>query len=262
MTHSVSTDLAAYLDDRCPIAPPRAQHVAGIFDVHFPAQDPGTWGAFTRYARDTQPDVIVLGGDFVDLESMSSHGGNPTPPTFIAEIAPAREALQELRRICPNARIVYLEGNHETRLTRWLANNAKSLHGAIDLPSMLGLAELGIEWKPEGVPLKLGKLHFVHGFWTTDAHAKKHLMEYGSSVTYGHTHRPQSYTRGLVDGSVHGAFGMPCACKLDAPYLKNKPSGWLNGWGVYYVLPDGCFNAYSVFMNKGVAVAPNGVIYA
>jgi predicted phosphodiesterase len=238
------------------------QVVTGIFDVHIPSHDRNVWAAWLAWCRDNAPDVVVLGGDLMDMESMSTHGGNPTPPTLADELRPARAALKEVRAANPHARIVYIEGNHETRLSRWIANNAKNLHGVVDLPSLLGLESLSIEWRPEaGKPLKLGKLRFIHGFAATDAHAKKHLMDYGSSVTYGHTHRPQVYTRGLIDGGVHGAFGMPCACELDAPYLHGRPSGWMQGWGVYYIRASGCFHVYPVLMSKGVAVCPKGKLY-
>jgi predicted phosphodiesterase len=234
----------------------------GIFDVHVPDHDPTVWAAWLDWCRNNRPDVVVLGGDFMDVESMSSHGGNPDPPTLADEIRPAKACLREVRKANPDARIVYLEGNHETRFSRWIANNAKNLHGLVDLPALLGLEALGIEWLPEGKPLKLGKLRFIHGFSTVDAHAKKHFHDYGMrSVTYGHTHRPQIYTSGDIDGSVRGAFGMPCACRLEAPYLKNKPSGWMQGFGVYYVRASGCFHVYQVLFSNGIAVCPAGRVY-
>lgn len=242
------------------IARPQARLITAAFDVHVPEHDSQIVDAWLEWCRDTKPTTVVVGGDFLDLESMSSHGGNPRPPTLDEDLGPGREVLQRIRDANQLARIVYLEGNHETRLQRWIANNAKNVNGSLAIPDLLGLKELDVEWVEYGQTHKEGKLHFVHGFWCNDLHAKKHLMEYGSSVMYGHTHRPQFYTRGLVDGTVHGAFGMPCMCKLNAPYLNNKPSGWMQGFGAAYVMPSGHFTPYTVLANHGQFVW-NGKVY-
>lgn len=237
-----------------PMRPPTIRPfrtVAGIFDVHVPEHDPRAVEAFLAWAKHEQPDEIVIGGDFLELGSVSSHGGDPDPPHLVDELRPARELLRKIKSTCPDAKLVYLEGNHETRLTRWINDKAPGLAGALTLPVALGLEEMGIQWVPYGKTHKAGKLHFVHGFWCNDLHAKKHLLEYGSSVTYGHTHRPQIFTKGLVDGTVHGAFGMPCMRLLDAPYLNHKPSGWMQGFGIYYVMPSGHFTPHMVLINRG-----------
>ncbi len=166
--------------------------VAGIFDVHVPAHDPAMMDAFLEWCKDQQPDVIIIGGDFMDLESVSSHGGNAYPPKLKDEILEGVKVLKRIRAANKNAVIHYLEGNHETRLTRFTSNVAPALHEAVSLRDVLKLDELDISWHKYGTPVWYGKLSFVHGNWCTDAHAKKHLDAYGCSVTYGHTHRPQT----------------------------------------------------------------------
>lgn len=228
----------------------KSKCIAGIFDVHVPDHDRALWRAFLKWCRDVKPDEIIIGGDFLELESCSSHGGNPRPPLLSEEITAGKAALRQLREANPRATLTYLEGNHEHRLSRHLSNGAPTLSGSLHLPDLLELRSFGCTWVDYGKVITRGKIGFTHGFWASDAHAKKHLSEYGHSIAYGHTHRPQVYTRGSLAGDVHGAFGMPCMRGLDAQWLHNRPCGWMQGFGVFYVLDDGSFHPYTVLANR------------
>lgn len=234
--------------------------IAIICDVHVPDHDKLLWANFLQWCRDEKPSEIIICGDFLELESCSSHGGKVRPPLLLEDVAAGKFALDQLRAANPDAKIIYLEGNHEDRLKRKVVDNAPELNGALTLPELLGLKERGIPWYPYGEVVMRGKLGVTHGWWTSTHHAKKHLEELGCSIAYGHTHRPQVYTRGKVGGSTHGAFGMPCMRELEADWLKNRPTGWMSGFGVVYVHPDECFTLYMVLNNKGSFVW-NGRIY-
>jgi predicted phosphodiesterase len=252
--------LESYLDWSYPM--PRVQHAAIITDTHFPEwnHEPTT-DAFIDYIEETQPDTVIYGGDFMDVESMSSHGGNHSPPKLLDEAAGSRRYLRRAKRVAPHAKHIMLEGNHEDRLNRWLSNNAPNLVGAVSIRGLLQLDDMDIDWVPEDKILWLGKLAVIHGKWCNEHHAKKHLSEYGHSSLYGHTHRHQVFTKGQMNTDVHGAFGMPSACRHDAPYLKGKPAGWTQGFGVVYVRPDRNFNVYTAITSHGQMVAPNGKTY-
>jgi hypothetical protein len=72
-------------------------------------------------------------------------------------------------------------------------------------------------------PLKIGKLTFIHGAYTTTYHAKKHLEAYGENIMYGHTHDVQRHTLTKLGGTI-GAWSM--GCLKDMARDKNK---WLRG---------------------------------
>jgi predicted phosphodiesterase len=232
----------------------RVSAIAHICDVHVPDHDPALWASFLAWCRDEKPGEVMIGGDFLELESCSQHGGVARPSMLVEDIEAGRQALRDLRTANPRARMTYLEGNHETRLRRRVVSDAPELDGALDLPSMLHLDRLHIDWHPYGEVVRRGKLGFTHGWWTPEHHAAKHLREVGTSIAYGHTHRPQVYTRGAANGDVRGAFGMPCMRKLDADWLDGKPSGWMQGFGVHYVRPDGRFSPYMVLAVGGAFV--------
>ncbi|MEY4374058.1 MAG: hypothetical protein RL760_224, partial [Candidatus Eisenbacteria bacterium] len=168
--------------------------VAFASDIHIPDHDAFAVRAFLRWLSDARPDAVVLGGDVLELESCSGHGGNiHSAPLFTHEIECGNRFLDDLQAAAPSAEIHYLEGNHETRLKRKVDTHIPTLTGALSLPDLLRLSDRGISWLPYGKVLRLGqsKLGFTHGVRHNDHHAKAHLAIYGSSVVYGHTHRPQ-----------------------------------------------------------------------
>jgi predicted phosphodiesterase len=239
----------------------RIAPIAGIFDVHVPDHDLRLWASFLDWCRDEKPSEVVIGGDFLELESCSQHGGVAQPAMFTQDIGAGREALAELRRANPRATLTYLEGNHESRLRRTTVALTPQMDGAVTIPEALDLPKLGIAWHKYGDVVRRGKLGFTHGWWTNEHHAAKHLRKAKESLTYGHTHRPQTFTEGSADGSVIGAFAMPCMRKLDADWVNGAPTGWVQGFGVYYVHPDGQrFNAFPVLAFEGGFVW-NGVAY-
>ena len=227
--------------------------ILSLFDVHVPDADAFAFKAVLDFARDKQPDHIVIGGDFLELESCSQHGGNPNPRALVDEIKAGRKALQRLRDACPDAALTYLEGNHETRLNRIVSASIPSFDGALTVPNLLELDTLGCEWIPfrklwtptiDGTP---GKLSYTHGEWSSMHHAKKHLDAYGVSVRYGHTHRPQTTTRGFADGRVLMSIGSPCLRTL-APSWAGPHNGWLHGFGWDEFFADGRFTASNIVM--------------
>lgn len=100
-------------------------------DVHIPYQDNKAVDAFIDHAALTQPDVIVLNGDIIDMFMLSrftkGEGRNP-----LEEMEMCRKFLQCIRMACPKAQIFYVIGNHETRLERYVLNKAPELASLIE----------------------------------------------------------------------------------------------------------------------------------
>lgn len=239
--------------------------VVSLWDVHVPDADAFALRAVLDFVKEYKPDHVVLGGDFLELESCSAHGGVANPLALMDEIKAGKKTLDRLQAAAPDAVITYLEGNHETRLSRAVISSLPTFDGALDVPSLLELRDRGIEWVPYrrlwrpmigDVP---GKLAYTHGEWATMHHAAKHLQQYGVSVRYGHTHKPQSATRGYADGRVCIALGSPCLRTLD-PGWAGPHHGWLHGFGIDEFMPDGTFTAQNLVMVDR-RFAWNGKIY-
>lgn len=225
-----------------------------IYDAHVPFHNKETWSACLQLIRDEQPDEVILVGDFLDVSSMSAHPpGGWEVSKLSDELRAGKDAIQELRQAAGGAAIRWLEGNHESRTKRTAQQRLSAVTDLLAIDKLLGLREMGIQWVPEGKALKRGKLHYVHGYWTGDNHAKTHLAKLmWPGVAYGHTHRPQMYSFADGDGAVRVSYGMPCMCELSAEWLRGQPSGWVNGFGVAYVNEEtGYFNMYPVLVFDG-----------
>jgi predicted phosphodiesterase len=229
-------------------------------DVHIPEHDLRAWEGFLAWVSDWQPDVVVLAGDIAELESCSQHGGSASPEMFTADMAALKAEVQRVRDICPRAEMVYLEGNHETRLHRITVNRIPTLSGALDIPTQVGLADLKIAWLPEGQPYHLGKLRIVHGWYANKYHAAKHVEVMGGSVLYGHTHKPQVYMTSTAEG-VRGGFGNGCLRTLDPSWMNGRPAGWMHGFSVVHVWPDGTFQVTPIWMTPERRFAYGGKNY-
>ena len=229
-------------------------------DVHIPEHDPVAWGRFIDCVRDAQPDDVVLAGDILELESCSQHGGVAQPALFVEEIQAARRELERVREAAPRASITYLEGNHETRLSRLTVARVPTIQGALDIPTQLDLASLGIRWQREGDPLHLGRLSVVHGWWANKHHAAKHTEAMGCSVLYGHTHRPQFHIAGTRSG-LRGGFGNGCLRTLDPGWMTGRPTGWMHGFSVVHYWPDGEFQVTPILLTPGRRFSALGRVY-
>jgi len=222
--------------------------VLSLYDVHVPEADAFAFKSVIDFARDVQPDHIVIGGDFLELESCSQHGGVANPLALVDEIKAGRKALDRLREACPSAALVYLEGNHETRLSRVVATALPTFDGALDLPTLLALPDYDCAWVPYRKlwrPFPEAQLSYTHGEWANLHHAKKHAEGYGVSVRYGHTHRPQTYTRSYGDGRLLRGIGTGCLRTLD-PSWSGPNNGWAHGFGFDEFTTDGAVTAHNI----------------
>jgi predicted phosphodiesterase len=223
--------------------------IVALFDVHVPDHDEAAFNAALSFIADRKPSEIILGGDFLELASCSQHGGDPSPPSFLDDIIAGRRALDAIARASPKSKITYMAGNHEDRLRRYVVSQASRLHGAVSLPDALGLHERGISWVPYGHAVARGKLLFLHGTFETRYHAARHLEAYGHSVAYGHTHRPQTYSRATATSPLQAAFGVGCLRSLDPSWLHGVPCGWAHGLlYVEFYGEHGHYTAHNIVM--------------
>ena len=218
-------------------------------DVHIPEHDRGAWGVFLAVLRLAKPDEVILAGDYGEWESVSSHASS-NENALMEDVVAVRRSLNEIRdAVGEGARITYLEGNHETRLTRAISQRAPSLKGALTIPELLDLDDRAIEWVPEGrQPIDRGLLRVLHGHQVFGQgaggiyHSRKAADTYandaGRVVTYGHTHKPQQFHRAVYRGTGR-AVGLGCLRTIapsEVGWLHGNESGWAHGFAVFSVL--------------------------
>jgi len=109
-------------------------------------------------------DAVIINGDLLDFGAVSAHAASPYEKMHLKdELDQAKAYLHWVRAQFPKAEIIYAEGNHEYRLSRFIACNAKQFDGIIYLEKLLGLKHLGIDFVPYHKHVTIGHLHVMHG---------------------------------------------------------------------------------------------------
>lgn len=223
-----------------------------IPDCHFSQKneescDYRAYKLMLKVAKKQKIDEIVILGDFADFYGVNAHGKNPSINNELKdEISRVKFELKKLRRMFPKAKIVYIEGNHEFRLARYMANKAPELFGLVDLSTILAFSELKIKYVPYTPDQKynvLGsKLIARHEHIAGGVHvAHSTVVKAGCSVIFGHCHRIQESQVVMMDGS--NLRGIACGWlgnkdHASMQYVKNHHQ-WSLGFAIVSVLNNG-----------------------
>jgi UDP-2,3-diacylglucosamine pyrophosphatase LpxH len=213
-----------------------------LCDVHFPFHYPPALELAYQMVKLHQPQVVVVGSDEFDLDLMSSFDADAASWDETPDILDALRTLHHvhidrIRAAAPKAALLFIDGNHEERYSKWVNNNApklrNTLHQAwVDMITYnkqvyhVGAKEVEI---CDSLIVRHGDRHNIH--------AAKSLIEqeaYQVSVIAGHTHRPQIHH---AEGRRFGVIGATsgCLCTLTPKYLHGKPSNWKHGTTVVQV---------------------------
>lgn len=178
---------------------------------------------------------LILAGDFLDLNSLSSHDKGKKPllgVTLDWEYQEAGKFLDEFDSLKYNkgATKDFIGGNHEDRYLRLLRNNDESKYGkALKSPEEgLNLIKRGYnvytDWKNDWI--SIGKhLEVGHGEFCSTHVSKKMIDTFRKSVVFFHTHREQLY----IEGNV-GGFNMGSGADFDAPIFGYATRAMKNSW--------------------------------
>lgn len=214
-------------------------------DFHIPFQDDKFIDLLIYFLKDNAAklDYFVINGDFMDFWEISKFSKVPKAGLSLRdEIDMARDVLGQIRKIIPNTRIIYIEGNHEFRLRKYIIDNAKELYSlqGINVEEQLGLKELLIEY----VPCLKGFSKFSHNDWkigdlcighydkATKYSAFQLLDILGISFIQGHTHHFSIASKSFRDGREIMGVEHGCACSLNPSYV-NFPN-WQQGFSIFF----------------------------
>jgi hypothetical protein len=229
-------------------------------DFHSQYVDPFALACFLETAKDVQPDIIVLNGDVVEFSGAGRWSKRPGLNLALqSEIDFCRrEILRACREACPDAQIDWVVGNHEDRLTRFLADTARPLAGldCLQFEKLFSLdpLEVNLVFGDSFLATTVGEQREdvnrtwkVYGGCYVVAHhtpggqnpGKKQLQRFGMSGTSGHTHKASLYAEPSLasphrDWSVTGMM----AGQIVGRSYRDMPSGWTNGFVLATVLPD------------------------
>jgi predicted phosphodiesterase len=239
-----------------------------VSDIHVPFNDVTATKTFLAFLKDFQPDELILNGDILDLKACSGHGDVEADDLLWQEILAGNIFLDEVRKaVGPKCKIHYNEGNHESRLTRFVKRQAPSLHGLTSIPELLKLRERKITWLPysgDNMYFITKKLGVTHGFAHGTNYTRATLQKLNVSCIVGHAHRPEYSTAPVVDHRgqhIRGCWGSGCLVPVQHVGYLTAPSGWSQGWTVVYSDErTGDFSVYPINLANG-HVFWNGKVY-
>lgn len=251
-----------------------------VGDQQAPFHDKKLHEAFLYMLKDTKPFGIVNNGDLIDLPDESRHPDEPKNTAGIEEcFQGGYDILRDEIDAAPQAEIVFLPGNHDTRVYDLLLKDRKTAPIAtfrrpvgpdeepqpalVSLPHTLRLDELGVQFVDPHGPyehgqFKLSKYLAVRHGWVvrkgSGASALGTLESLGYSVIINHTHRQSVVhkTTNDIDGTLSTLTAVEggCMCRVDInphpedgrrfPSYATNPD-WQQGFVTATVYPDGYF---------------------
>lgn len=223
------------------IEPTAGYRVAFPTDEHFPFQDDFAREVALKIVEEFDPNLLIFGSDGVDFYSISKYDKHPKRTFNLQnEIDAWKAGAREWNSAAPNARRVFIPGNHEDRLRRYIWRHPEMAGlEVVQLHSLLGLDALGVESEERIIgenygqsEVQVGPLMIKHGsvIRKHSAYTARGEMEkefYNIPVLFtGHTHRGGMHMATTRNGVVR-AYECFCLCDLNAPYI-NRPN-WQQG---------------------------------
>jgi len=227
----------------------------------------GAAQAALNFLDDFKPDVTIVLGDLLELSQLSTY--SKKKPLEIEglrvdhDYALGNQILNRIDKATKRDR-VFFEGNHENRVERYLDEFPYVGERLLSVQENLHLEQRGWKYLKDGELLKIGHAYFIHGWYHNIYHARKHVAEMGDNIFYGHTHDVQSFSKPNPDTMPIISQSLGCLCDLNPAWLRNKPSRWVNAFGVFYFSKDGSFTYYvPIIINgrfwwNGKCYTPNG----
>lgn len=212
-------------------------------DAHHPYVDELAWRTFLAAARKVKPDVMVIIGDFADCYAVSSHAKDPGRKSRLKdELQAVNVALDQISRL-EIPRVEFCEGNHETRITRFVASEASALYGMLDVKDLLRISERGWGWTPYNDFLKIGKVLYTHDVGRCGVNtARQSLQDVGGNIVVGHSHRAALVYQGTTAGEQH--FGLNVGWlgdigSIDYQHKARARRDWQHAFGLIDQTADG-----------------------
>lgn len=205
---------------------PDGYKVIIVNDLQIPFQDKAAVEAVSKFWDDFSPDLEIYNGDIFDFYNISAFDKNPSRRFKLQDELDESYAWLESRADAnPSARRIFIEGNHEDRLRRFLWKFSSELSNlrVLEFEKLLGFEELGIENLKYMSVLDFLGYRVEHGYKSSASKAypvnvsRFMAIATGSSGLCGHTHHFSSYAWTDAGGS-HSYIENGCLCRFDLEY--------------------------------------------
>ncbi len=208
-----------------------------LSDIHVPFQDKNVLNVVKNFAKWFEPNYLFLVGDVIDFYSISSFDKDPLRINNLqSDIDEAHDVLKNIRSYLPKSKIIFLEGNHEIRLKRYLWKHPEiaSLK-ALSMENLLNLNKLNISYIPSQKTYSFHKFLIEHGDIVrkhSGYTARAQMEKRGISGLSGHSHRLSTHYLTNMGGNFVWAEN-GCLCQMDCDYIIGQPN-WQQGFSIGY----------------------------
>lgn len=210
-----------------------------IPDTHCPYHDRRAFNLLEKVVKSIRPSICVIGGDFADFYAVSSHEKDPSRRmTFEDEVHETKKLLRRVESWGFKKKL-YIMGNHENRLERYIQHTAPEMHNIVTVDELLELSDHGWQVTPYKSHATIGKLYITHDLGKAGANAVKDAAtSYQDNVVINHTHRMMYLIEGNAKGKPHVAtsFGwLGDLSKVDYMHKIRAFRDWAKGFGLGYL---------------------------
>jgi len=230
-----------------------------IPDLHVPFQDARFIQLVSKIITLLKPDGVVQLGDAIDWWQLSKYAKDPTRTRdAFDDLAEYAGLLDEWEALLPEGcEWRQLQGNHEHRLERYVAEKAPDLAKMIrSMTEMLRFPERNKRgglwrWFEMGNwrACKLGDVVLHHGFYFSEHTAHRILQKYKCKMVTGHTHRVQL----VSDGDLWAAT-LGHGSKEDETSHAPVRTGWQQALGVLSIDPQGRGHLEVILVDRGQCI--------
>lgn len=207
-----------------------------IPDTHAPYHDRKAWELVMKVGAAFKPDIIVHLGDLADCYALSFHSKDPArKSSWKSERNVCRTLRGEMDDLGAGRKL-FIEGNHENRLPRYLWEKAPALAESLTMDEELRLSENGWELTPYKDHARIGKVYFTHDTGGGGKYSTGQALDtFQHSVVIGHHHSIQYQVKGDAVGQhqVGAQFGwLGDIEQVDYMHKIKVKRNWAPGFGI------------------------------
>lgn len=226
----------------------RFKTIVACSDLHDEDVDPFFLRVLIDSIRRIQPDVISLVGDTFDLPEFSKYTVDPRDWDVVGKIRFTHDKiLRPMREAAPSAQIDQIEGNHEARMLRQMADATPALRAVLSdlhgftIGKLLGLDEFEINyiakadlaaWTKRDFDKELANNYKVY-FDTVLCHHFTHARSMGLPGVSGHNHKHEVWSGFSPIYGPYEWHQMGAGHKRKASYTEGEK--WHNGFCIINV---------------------------
>ena len=212
-------------------------------------------------------DYIYILGDFAECFGVSAWTKDPRMNSILRDERDLLHIeLSKLRNKWPNAEIVFIEGNHENRISRYTIANAGAFLGMVGVEDFIGVDKFNLHYVKYDCDqlVRVGNTNLFarHEPIKGGMHHCKNTAEKGANILYGHTHQLGRAPGVRGDNTITNAWSCGWLGNIKHPMFKYRQgfSQWEQGFALVNIL-----NSQDFFVKlrpiKNGQLELNGILY-